>query len=168
LQQSPSIPSLFLNSTVCRLCAQTCDDDQKQYVVMAVHPRVATGRVNTPELPTGFLEDSGDFAGKVAEAIEQDIGLRLSDKDMTDLTQMSIGQHWPGVYGIGHESDETIRIFLYRSRWDLCLHRCRPPRTANQSPALPLHVQLAAAAAAGDDDGGASFVYIAVSLTWIL
>lgn len=30
---------------------------------MVVHPRLATGRVNTPELPTGFLEDSGNFAG---------------------------------------------------------------------------------------------------------
>jgi hypothetical protein len=117
------------------------------------------------------LEDSGDFAGKVAEAIEQDIGLRLSDKDMTDLTQMSIGQHWPGLYGIGHESDETIRIFLYRSRWAWCSHRCLLPLTANQSHALPLHVQLAADADADAGSGGvavASFVHIAVSLTWLL
>mmetsp|Transcript_55435 Transcript_55435/g.135808 ORF Transcript_55435/g.135808 Transcript_55435/m.135808 type:complete len:267 (-) Transcript_55435:176-976(-) len=107
---------LLRGAVVGMMVVITCDDDNKQYTVLSVQPRVQTGRFMLPELPTGFLEDSGDFSGLIAKEIEDKLGLRMTSKDLVDLTEMSFGQNWQGVYTSASGCDESVRIYMYRTR----------------------------------------------------
>jgi ADP-sugar diphosphatase len=83
----------------------------KKYSVMTVQPRVPTGRFDFLEIPAGMLDGSGNFAGVAARELEEELGIRIEAKDLTDLSGLAGCNQ--GVYLSPGGSDETLRFFSF-------------------------------------------------------
>ncbi len=73
-----------------------------KYMVLTRQFRVPVGRFMC-EIPAGMLDESGDFSGVAAKELEEEIGVKINQKDLVYLTSM-----YPSSGG----SDEEI-IFYY-------------------------------------------------------
>jgi ADP-sugar diphosphatase len=91
------------------LCVLSCEG--KRYTVLTVQPRVATGRFDFVEIPAGMLDGSGNFKGVAAAEMEQELGLKIADSDLFDLSAQF--GHDKGFYVSPGGTDETIRLFVY-------------------------------------------------------
>jgi len=83
----------------------------KKYSVMTVQPRVPTGRFDFLEIPAGMLDGSGNFAGVAAKELEEELGIKISEHDLTDLSGLTGCNQ--GVYLSPGASDETLRFFSF-------------------------------------------------------
>ncbi len=83
----------------------------KKYSVMTVQPRVPTGRFDFLEIPAGMLDGSGNFAGVAAKELEEELGIKIAEKDLTDLSGLAGCNQ--GVYLSPGGSDETLRFFSF-------------------------------------------------------
>ncbi len=83
----------------------------KKYSVMTVQPRVPTGRFDFLEIPAGMLDGSGNFAGVAAKELEEELGIKIAEKDLTDLSGLAGCNQ--GVYLSPGASDETLRFFSF-------------------------------------------------------
>ena len=112
-----NIPSIVFmrGGAVGMMILIVCEEDQKQYTVLTVQPRVPVGKYNFPELPAGMLDDSGDFAGVAAKELKEETGIIVSTKDLVDLTEMAFGPDCAGVYPSAGGCDEFLRLFLFRT-----------------------------------------------------
>lgn len=83
----------------------------QRYTVMAVQPRLPTGKFDFVEIPAGMLEGSGDFIGVAAKEIEQEMGMKVNVSELIDMSAMAghIRGHFPTPGG----SDETIRTYCF-------------------------------------------------------
>ena len=91
------------------LAVLTCKD--KKYSVMTVQPRIPTGRFDFLEIPAGMLDGSGNFAGVAAKELEEELGIKIAEKDLTDLSALAGCNQ--GVYLSPGASDETLRFFSF-------------------------------------------------------
>lgn len=91
------------------LAVLTCKG--KKYSVMTVQPRVPTGRFDFVEIPAGMLDGSGNFAGVAAKELEEELGIKISQNDLTDLGGLAGCSQ--GVYLSPGASDETLRFFSF-------------------------------------------------------
>ncbi len=91
------------------LAVLTCNG--KKYSVMTVQPRVPTGNFDFVEIPAGMLDGSGNFAGVAAKELEEELGIKISEKDLSDLSSLSGSPK--GVYLSPGASDETLRFFSF-------------------------------------------------------
>jgi ADP-sugar diphosphatase len=83
----------------------------KKYSVMTVQPRVPTGRFDFLEIPAGMLDGSGNFAGVAAKELEEELGIKIAEKDLTDLSGLAGCNQ--GIYLSPGASDETMRFFSF-------------------------------------------------------
>lgn len=88
----------------------TCDGED--YAVLTVQPRVPTGRFDFVEIPAGMLDGSGHFAGVAAKELEEELGLKISSSELTDLSQLA--GHSRGFFPSPGGCEETIRLFAFR------------------------------------------------------
>lgn len=119
--------SVFLRGgSVCMLLILQPDDvndDDEEYVVLTVQPRIAAGSLSFLELPAGMLDDHGTFAGGAAQEIKEETGLEIPEGDLIDLTSLVAAQTGLGgerlqqaIYPSPGACDEYIPIFLARKR----------------------------------------------------
>ncbi|KAL4870341.1 hypothetical protein BDV12DRAFT_195488 [Aspergillus spectabilis] len=101
----------------------TSDDDK--WAVLTVQPRIPAGSLAFSEIPAGMLDDSGAFAGKAAEEIQEETGLTIPQSDLVDMTALALqstneavdGENLQkGVYPSPGGSDEFIPLFLCDKR----------------------------------------------------
>ena len=58
---------------------------------MTVQPRIPAGSLAFAELPAGMLDDeSGTFAGGAAREIEEETGLKVSENELINLTELAV------------------------------------------------------------------------------
>jgi len=87
---------------------------------LTVQPRVAAGGLQFVELPAGMVDD-GTFKGSAAKEIEEELGLKIHEDDLVNLTELAIPEKeeeicpramFPSAGGC----DEFIPIFLHEKR----------------------------------------------------
>ena len=83
-----------------------------EYTVLTMQPRVPTGCFDFAEIPAGMLDGSGNFAGVAATELQQEVGLTISEADLTDLSEKA--GYKRGFFLSPGGSDETIRLFSFR------------------------------------------------------
>lgn len=82
----------------------------QDYTVLTVQSRIAIGKKAFVEIPAGMI-DNGSFAGAAAREIEEELGLRFREEDLTDLVENLPGDgdtvfFTPGLL------DESARFYL--------------------------------------------------------
>ncbi|KAL5002841.1 hypothetical protein BDV10DRAFT_85901 [Aspergillus recurvatus] len=101
----------------------TSEDDK--WAVLTVQPRIPAGSLAFSEIPAGMLDDSGAFAGKAAEEIQEETGLTIPQSELVDMTSLalqSVEESEDGetlqkaVYPSPGGSDEFIPLFLCDKR----------------------------------------------------
>lgn len=83
----------------------------KRYAVLVVQPRVPTGSFSFVELPAGMLDGSGNFGGVAAKEMEEELGLKINEKELVDLGELAGFKN--GVFVSPGFTDECIRFFGY-------------------------------------------------------
>ncbi|OJJ02203.1 hypothetical protein ASPVEDRAFT_132682 [Aspergillus versicolor CBS 583.65] len=100
--------------------------EDHKWAVLTVQPRIPAGSLAFSEIPAGMLDDSGTFAGKAAEEIQEETGLTIPQSDLVDMTStalQSIDKPAEGetlqdaVYPSAGGSDEFIPLFLCERRF---------------------------------------------------
>lgn len=61
----------------------------ERYVVLTVQPRVPAGSLGFVELPAGMVDDAGNFKGVAAKEIEEELGLTISEDELTCLSDLA-------------------------------------------------------------------------------
>ena len=81
----------------------------KEYAVLTVQPRIASGSFAFEEICAGMLDGSSNFAGVAAKELKEEIGEDIKQSDLTDLSALAgfPGGAYPSVGGC----DETIRFY---------------------------------------------------------
>ncbi|KAL2813257.1 hypothetical protein BJX63DRAFT_421340 [Aspergillus granulosus] len=99
------------------------EDDK--WAVLTVQPRIPAGSLAFAEIPAGMLDDSGTFAGKAAEEIQEETGLTIPQNELIDMTALALQSSYQatdsetlqkGVYPSPGGSDEFIPLFLCNKR----------------------------------------------------
>ncbi|KAI9732216.1 MAG: hypothetical protein M1834_004313 [Cirrosporium novae-zelandiae] len=97
------------------------DSEKDKYAVLTIQPRIAAGSLAMYEIPAGMIDDSGSFAGKAAQEIQEETGLEISQEELYNLTEAAIESKdeerlQNAVYPSPGGCDEFIPIFLCRKR----------------------------------------------------
>ncbi len=83
----------------------------KKYTILTVQPRVATGRFDFVEIPAGMLDGSGNFGGVAAKELDEELGVKISQDELIDLTEFA--GYAGGSFVSPGGTDETLRLFAY-------------------------------------------------------
>jgi len=86
----------------------------KTYVVVTVQPRVPVGKFNFVEICAGMLDGSGNFGGVAAKELKEELGIELSEDDLTDLTELA--GYSGGFFLSPGACEETIRLYAFRKQ----------------------------------------------------
>ncbi|KAK0121915.1 hypothetical protein ONS95_010191 [Cadophora gregata] len=94
----------------------------EKHVIMTVQSRVAAGGLQFVELPAGMV-DNGTFAGTAAKEIEEELGLKIREDELINLSELAIPPTKEGeeqcpraMFPSSGGCDEYIPIFLYEKR----------------------------------------------------
>ena len=98
--------------------------ETEKQVILTLQPRIPAGSLSLPELPAGMLDDSGTFSGGAAKEISEETGLKISEKELIDMTKLALPssssdedeQLQQGVYPSPGGCDEFVPIFLWQKR----------------------------------------------------
>lgn len=105
--------TLLRGGSVAILIVLHCNDGQR-YTVIVKQPRASVGNFALPEIAAGMLDGSGNFTGKAAEEIQQELGIYIQREELVDLTALTYcGLGYPGIYASPGGSDEFFRVMLY-------------------------------------------------------
>jgi len=104
-------------------------DTAEKYALLTVQPRVAAGSLGFVEIPAGMVDEAGQFAGAAAKEIKEELGLEISESELTCLSELAgPGPSTGGTDHGGEEElaaamfpspgacDESIRIYLHERR----------------------------------------------------
>lgn len=96
--------------------------EHEKHVLLTIQPRIAAGGLQFAELPAGMV-DHGTFAGSAAKEIEEELGMKIREDELINLTELAIPE------GSGEEEempramfpsaggcDEYIPLFLCEKR----------------------------------------------------
>jgi len=95
------------------------NSQEEKHVLLTVQPRIAAGGLQFVELPAGMVDD-GTFKGSASKEIEEELGLKIHEDDLVNLTELAIPEKeeicpramFPSAGGC----DEFIPIFLHEKR----------------------------------------------------
>ncbi|KAL2839917.1 hypothetical protein BJY01DRAFT_250257 [Aspergillus pseudoustus] len=99
--------------------------ESDKWAVLTVQARIPAGSLAFSEIPAGMLDDSGTFAGKAAEEIQEETGLKIPQTELVDMTSLALQTSeqaadsetlQKGVYPSPGGSDEFIPLFLCNKR----------------------------------------------------
>ncbi|PHH69387.1 hypothetical protein CDD80_6778 [Ophiocordyceps camponoti-rufipedis] len=85
LLRGPSVAVLFM-----LMPDDTDDVDDERYAVMTVQPRIPVGSMAFAELPAGMVDDAGSFKGAAAKEMEEELGITITDHDLTCLSELAV------------------------------------------------------------------------------
>lgn len=71
-------------------------DEEERYVLLTVQPRVAAGSLEFVELPAGMVDEEGEFVGTAAREIEEELGIRIEERELRNLSEMALGEEGGG------------------------------------------------------------------------
>lgn len=103
-------------------------DDDERYVVFTVQPRVPAASLGFVELPAGMVDDAGNFKGVAAKEIEEELGITISEDELTCLSDLAAAAAADEKEGEGEEDlakamfpsaggcDEHVMIYSYERR----------------------------------------------------
>lgn len=109
--QDKFVPGIVFarGGSVAVLVVLVCEG--RAHAVVTVQPRVATGSFDFVELCAGMLDGSGNFAGVAAKELKEELGIEISEDELTDLSTLS--GHPGGVFLSPGACEETIRFFAF-------------------------------------------------------
>ncbi|KAF2112602.1 nudix hydrolase 14 [Lophiotrema nucula] len=113
--------------------------EEDKYVILTVQPRIAAGSLAFPELPAGMLDGNGNFKGKAAKEIDEEVGISIPEEQLVDMTDDALKstnisglwrkpesksdpmdgikeQLWSAMYPSPGACDEFIRLYLHQKR----------------------------------------------------
>ncbi|KAG0179942.1 hypothetical protein DFQ28_002052 [Apophysomyces sp. BC1034] len=88
------------------------EGNSEDKILLTLQPRIPVPALSFPELPAGMLDGSGNFSGTAAKEIEEETGLIVKDNELIDMTELTYGNRWKGVYPSAGGSDEFLRLFV--------------------------------------------------------
>jgi ADP-sugar diphosphatase len=96
------------------------NSQEEKHVLLTVQPRIAAGGLQFVELPAGMVDD-GTFIGSAAKEIEEELGLKIREDDLVNLTELAIPEKEDeicprAVFPSAGGCDEFIPIFLHEKR----------------------------------------------------
>ena len=96
------------------------DSQEEKHVLLTVQPRVAAGGLQFVEIPAGMVDD-GTFKGSAAKEIEEELGLKIREDELVNLTELAIPEKEEeicprAVFPSPGGCDEFIPIFLHEKR----------------------------------------------------
>lgn len=100
-------------ASVAILVILVCIEENSEYVLLTVQPRIAVPEERFLEIPAGMMDDEGSFTGVAAKELEEETGIRIwyADEDLFDLDpEHSSRGYYPSPGGC----DEQIKLFLYK------------------------------------------------------
>lgn len=93
----------------------------EKHVLMTIQPRIAAGSLGFCELPAGMV-DAGTFKGAAAKEIEEELGLKIPEGELTDLTALALdgedGEEGlpKAMFPSAGGCDEHVPIFMHEKR----------------------------------------------------
>lgn len=97
--------------SVAILVLLTCEGND--YIALVKQARSPIGKYDFMEIPAGMLDSAGNFTGKAAAELEEELGISIAERELIDLTELA-GFGELGIYTSPGGSDEFFRIMLHR------------------------------------------------------
>ncbi|CAG8519693.1 10794_t:CDS:2 [Paraglomus brasilianum] len=88
------------------------DNVTEEHAVLTSQARLAVPSLSFQEIPAGMLDGSGNFCGKAAEEIKEETGIEITENDLIDMTDLTHGTAFRGVYPSPGGCDEFMRLCL--------------------------------------------------------
>lgn len=82
-----------------------------QHAVLAVQPRLPTGRFDFVEIPAGMLDDSGNFYGPAADLLKDELNMTVAIDELINLSELA--GHSRGHFPSPGGCEETIRVYCF-------------------------------------------------------
>ncbi|KAF2686434.1 NUDIX family hydrolase [Lentithecium fluviatile CBS 122367] len=64
----------------------------EQQTIVTIQPRIASGSLALAEIPAGMLDGKGDFAGKAADELKEEVGIEIKEDDLFDMSKLATEQ----------------------------------------------------------------------------
>jgi ADP-sugar diphosphatase len=128
--EGESLPgSIFLRGPSVGMMVLLQPDDlpagsqEEKHVLLTVQARIAAGGLRFVELPAGMV-DNGSFKGAAASEIEEELGLKISEDELINLSELALPETNEGkedslprgMFPSAGGCDEFIPIFLHEKR----------------------------------------------------
>jgi ADP-sugar diphosphatase len=96
------------------------NSQEEKHVLLTVQPRIAAGGLQFVELPAGMVDD-GTFKGSASKEIEEELGLKIHEDELVNLTELAIPEKEEeicprAIFPSAGGCDEFIPIFLHEKR----------------------------------------------------
>ena len=95
---------------------------EEKHVLLTVQARIAAGGLRFVELPAGMV-DKGTFKGAAAIEIEEELGLKIPEDELVNMSELTIPESKKGddalprgMFPSAGGCDEFIPIFLHERR----------------------------------------------------
>ena len=95
---------------------------EEKHVLLTVQARIAAGGLRFVELPAGMVDD-GTFKGAAANEIEEELGLKIPEDELVNMTELALPERKEGedelprgMFPSPGGCDEFIPIFLHEKR----------------------------------------------------
>eukprot|EP01012_Entosiphon_sulcatum_P012614 TRINITY_DN17942_c0_g1_i1.p1 TRINITY_DN17942_c0_g1~~TRINITY_DN17942_c0_g1_i1.p1 ORF type:complete len:259 (-),score=27.86 TRINITY_DN17942_c0_g1_i1:96-872(-) len=116
-----TISSFIRGSAATLLPVLECEG--VDYCILVEPMRAGIGSKHT-EIPTGLLDEQGNFIGQAADIIldlakQAELELSFRFPDIVDMSEIASKGRFAGIYTLPATSDENYRQMLYKS----CIHR---------------------------------------------
>jgi len=89
--------------------------ETEEFTVLTVNRRLAVAKPSVPELPTGDIDETGDFVGEASDFLHKELEIQIKEMDLVDLTQLAFGNNYPGMFPSCGGCDEYVVLYLYRA-----------------------------------------------------
>jgi len=111
------IPGIVVlrGQAVALLLIITNEETGEEWSILTEQPRVPTGRL-LRELPAGMTDSNGNLRGVAIKELEEECGIVAKPEDLIDLVELAYGGAQPGIYMSPGLLDESIRLFLWKTR----------------------------------------------------
>eukprot|EP01066_Platyproteum_vivax_P000574 Platyproteum_vivax@DN10634_c0_g1_i1.p1 len=86
----------------------------EDYSVLVKQARAPAGCASLYELPAGMLDEHKKFSEAAVKEIEEETGIKVSEGELIDMTELAYGKESSGVTVSPGGSDERLRVFLHR------------------------------------------------------
>lgn len=120
----PGIVFLRGGSVAVLMIVRPTDSPEERWVIMTEQPRVPAGSLSFMEIPAGMMDGERNITGKAVQEIEEEVGMKLQDRDLIDMTKLAVQGHKVlddvkmAMYPSPGGCDEWISILLWEKEID--------------------------------------------------
>lgn len=103
----PAVVFLRGGSVAVLIIVRPTDSLDERYVIMTEQARIPAGSLSFMEIPAGMIDpDDASFGGTAARELEEEVGLKLKEEDLINMTELALK---------GHETEEMLQDAMYPS-----------------------------------------------------